>query len=448
KKTAAGLDVAGVVISADSLATIKTASAGVGAGVKVGVGGSVAVNLIGTDTRALIENGAVIEARDDVAVLAEADDRISVLAGAAGIGLTAAGVGASVTVNEITGTTEAAIRSSEVAARAKQGTGVSVNNGEVAGANLRASIDEMNTAGGGYSSTNPFVAPDLTAARGKEAVRGIAVNALATHHTSTAVANVAGGLYAGVALTASASVIGGETLATVSDSVLNGGDNSDASAQQSVSIRAADHAYGNTFIGSIAIGAAGIGASADVNVFQRNTLASVTGGANRRADIHARGNADIDALSAQGMASVVVGASGGVVAVVGSGSVAKFTSTTDALAQQADFEVGSIDVTSQHFSTFLVAGGGLAVGGVAGAGTFAVGLDDSTTRARLEDTTVDADGAVTVSADNATEMRTWAVGGAGGGFAGVAGAVAVGIIGSTTQASVIDSRIGRIDDRA
>ncbi|MDP3454658.1 leukotoxin LktA family filamentous adhesin, partial [Methyloversatilis sp.] len=448
KKTAAGLDVAGVVISADSLATIKTASVGVGAGVKVGVGGSVAVNLISSDTRALIENGAVIEARDDVAVLAEADDRISVLAGAAGIGLAAAGVGASVTVNEITGTTEAAIRSSEVAARAKQGTGVSVNNGEVAGANLRASIDEMNTAGGGYSSTNPFVAPDLTAARGKEAVRGIAVNALATHHTSTAVANVAGGLYAGVALTASASVIGGETLATVSDSVLNGGDNSDASAQQSVSIRAADHAYGNTFIGSIAIGAAGIGASADVNVFQRNTLASVTGGANRRADIHARGNADIDALSAQGMASVVVGASGGVVAVVGSGSVAKFTSTTDALAQQADFEVGSIDVTSQHFSTFLVAGGGLAVGGVAGAGTFAVGLDDSTTRARLEDTTVDADGAVTVSADNATEMRTWAVGGAGGGFAGVAGAVAVGIIGSTTQASVIDSRIGRTDDRA
>ena len=35
-----------------------------GAGVKVGVGGSVAVNLISSDTRALIENGAVIEARE------------------------------------------------------------------------------------------------------------------------------------------------------------------------------------------------------------------------------------------------------------------------------------------------------------------------------------------------------------------------------------------------
>jgi filamentous hemagglutinin family protein len=448
KKTADGLDVAGVVISADSLATIKTASVGVGAGVKVGVGGSVAVNLISSDTRALIENGAVIEARDDVAVLAEADDRISVLAGAAGIGLAAAGVGASVTVNEITGTTEAAIRGSEVAARAQQGTGVSVNNGEVAGANLRDSIDEMNTEGGGYSSGNPFVAPDLTASRGKVNVRGIAVNALATHHTSTGVANVAGGLYAGVALTASASVIGGETLATVSDSVLNGGDNSSASAQQSVSIRAADHAYGNTFIGSIAIGAAGIGASADVNVFQRNTIAKVTGGDNRRADIHAKGDADIDALSAQGVASVVVGASGGVVAVVGSGSVAKFTSTTEASAQHADFEVGSLDVTSQHLSTFLVAGGGLAVGGAAGAGTFAVGLDDSTTRARLEDVTVDTAGAVNVTAGTTTEMRTWAVGGAGGGFAGVAGAVAVGIIGSTTEASVIDSGIGSTADRA
>ncbi|MCQ9378541.1 leukotoxin LktA family filamentous adhesin [Methyloversatilis sp. XJ19-49] len=448
KKTTDGLDVASVVISADSLATIKTASVGVGAGVKVGVGGSVAVNLISSDTRALIENGAVIEARDDVAVLAEADDRISVLAGAAGIGLAAAGVGASVTVNEITGTTEAAIRSSEVAARAQQGSGVNVNDGEVAGANLRDSIDEMNTEGGGYSSSNPFVAPDLTASRGKVNVRGIAVNALATHHTSTGVANVAGGLYAGVALTASASVIGGETLATVSDSVLNGGDNSGASALQAVSIRAADHAYGNTFIGSIAIGAAGIGASADVNVFQRNTIAKVTGGDTRRADITAKGNADINALSAQGVASVVVGASGGVVAVVGSGSVAKFTSTTEASAQQADFEVGSLDVMSQHFSTFLVAGGGLAVGGAAGAGTFAVGLDDSTTRARLEDTTVDADEAVTVTAGTTTEMRTWAVGGAGGGFAGVAGAVAVGIIGSTTEASVVGSAIGGSDERA
>jgi filamentous hemagglutinin family protein len=448
KQTAGGLDVASVVISADSLATIKTASVGVGAGVKVGVGGSVAVNLISSDTRALIENSAVIEARDDVAVLAETDDRISVLAGAAGIGLAAAGVGASVTVNEITGTTEAAIRGSEVAARAQQGTGVSVNDGEVAGANLRDSIDEMNTEGGGYSSGNPFVAPDLTASRGKVNVRGIAVNALATHHTSTGVANVAGGLYAGVALTASASVIGGETLATVSDSVLNGGDNSGASALQAVSIRAADHAYGNTFIGSIAIGAAGIGASADVNVFQRNTIAKVTGGDTRRADITAKGDADIDALSAQGVASVVVGASGGVVAVVGSGSVAKFTSTTEAYAQAADFEVGSLDVTSQHFSTFLVAGGGLAVGGVAGAGTFAVGLDDSTTRARIEDVTVDTAGAVNVTAGTTTEMRTWAVGGAGGGFAGVAGAVAVGIIGSTTEASVIDSGIGSTADRA
>ncbi|WP_439538023.1 beta strand repeat-containing protein [Methyloversatilis sp.] len=448
KQTAHGLDVASVVISADSLATIKTASVGVGAGVKVGVGGSVAVNLIGSDTRALIENGAVIEARDDIAVLAEADDRISVLAGAAGIGLTAAGVGAAVTVNEITGTTEAAIKGSEVAARAQQGTGVSVNTGEVAGANLRDSIDEMNTEGGGYSSSNPFVAPDLIASRGKEYVRGIAVNALATHHTTTGVANVGGGLYAGVAVTASVSLIGGETLATVTDSVLNGGDNTGASDAQAVSIRAADHAYGNTFIGSIAIGAAGIGASADVNVFQRNTVARVTGGDTRRADIRAKGDADIDALSAQGVASVVVGASGGVVAVVGSGSVAKFTSTTEASAQQADFEVGSLDVTSNHYSTFLVAGGGLAVGGAAGAGTFAVGLDDSTTRARIEDVTVDTAGAVNVTAGTTTEMRTWAVGGAGGGFAGVAGAVAVGIISSTTEASVIDSGIGSSDDRA
>ncbi|HEY9193651.1 MAG TPA: leukotoxin LktA family filamentous adhesin, partial [Methyloversatilis sp.] len=445
RKTAGGFDVASVVISADSQATIKTASVGVGAGVKVGVGGSVAVNLVGSDTRALIENAAVIEASDDVAVWAEADDRISVLAGAAGVGLTAAGVGASVTVNEISGTTEAAIKSSRVAARAKQGTGVSVNTGEVADVDLRASIDAMSTEGGGYSSINPFHAPDLTASRGKENVRGIAVNALATHQTTTAVANIAGGLYAGVAVTASVNLIGGLTSATVSDSVLNGGDNTGASAAQAVSIRAADHAYGNTFIGSIAVGAAGLGASADVNVFERTTTAAVSGAATT---VDARGRATVDALSAQGVSSVVVGGAGGVVAAVGSGSIAKFTSTTQAYVNGASFDVGTLDVGAHHGSTFFVTGGGLAVGGAALAGTFAVGLDTSSTSARIDDTQIDADGQVNVAAGNSTDMRTWAIGGAGGGSAGVAGAVAVGIIDSTTTASVTDSRVGSEADRS
>ncbi|MFX6427815.1 hypothetical protein ABTG38_19045, partial [Acinetobacter baumannii] len=45
-------------------------------------------------------------------------------------------------------------------------------------------------------------------------------------------------------------------------------------------------------------------------------------------------------------------------------------------------------------------------------------------------------------------MRTWAIGGAGGGAAGIAGAVAVGIIDSTTSAKVVDSRVGSAADRS
>ena len=440
-----GFDVTNLVLSADSLAAIKTAAVGVGGGVDVGVGGSVAVNLINSDTRAVIKEGADIEARDNVAVLAESDDKITVLAGAAGIGITAAGVGASATVNEIGGATEAAIRGSSVAARAQQGSGVSVNTGEIGGVNLRASIDRMNQSGGGYSSSNPFVAPDLAASRTRENVRGIAVNATSTHQTTTAVANVAGGSFAGVAATVSMSIIGGETLATVTDSVLNGGDNSAASNAQAVSIKAADHAYGNTFIGSIALGLAGVGASADVNVFDRDTRAGVSGSTS---SVTAKGAATVKARSSQGVSSIVVGAAGGAVAVVGSGSVAKFTSTTEAYSDDAVWRVGALDIRADHDSVFLVAGGGLAAGGVAGSGTFAVGLDTSATEARVDGGSVDADGQVNVMADSSTEMRTWAIGGAGGGAAGIAGAVAVGIIDSTTSAKVIDSRVGSAADRS
>jgi filamentous hemagglutinin family protein len=440
-----GFDVTNLILSADSLAAIKTAAVGIGGGVDVGVGGSVAVNLINSDTRAVIKEGADIEARDNVAVLAESDDKITVLAGAAGIGITAAGVGASATVNEIGGATEAAIRGSSVAARAQQGSGVSVNTGEIGGVNLRASIDRMNQSGGGYSSSNPFVAPDLVASRTRENVRGIAVNATSTHQTTTAVANVAGGTFAGVAATVSMNIIGGATTATVTDSVLNGGDNSAASAAQAVSIKAADHAYGNTFIGSIAVGLAGVGASADVNVFDRDTRAGVSGSTS---SVTAKGAATVKARSSQGVSSIVVGAAGGAVAVVGSGSVAKFTSTTEAYSDDAVWHVGALDIRADHDSVFLVAGGGLAAGGVAGSGTFAVGLDTSTTEARVDGGSVDADGQVNVMADSSTEMRTWAIGGAGGGAAGIAGAVAVGIIDSTTSAEVVDSRVGSAADRS
>lgn len=449
KRTDAGFDVASLIVSADSLATIDTAAAGIGASVGgVGIGGSTAVNLIGSNTRAKIENGAAIEARDNVAVLAEADDRISVIAGAAGVGFGTAGVGASATVNEITGTTEALIDGSSVAARAESATGVTVNNGVVADPELSDTIDAIaNQDENGppaYSSSNPFEAPDLTASRGTQQVRGIAVNALATHQTTNVVANLAGGLYAGVAATASVSIIGGETSARVTDSVLNGGDNSRASSAQAVSVRAADHSYGTTFIGSGAFGAAGVGLSADVNVFERNTIAGVQDVSR----LDALGATEASALSEQGVASVVVGASGGAVAVVGSGSVAKFTSTTEAYVRTSMLDVGSLDVDAAHGSTFFVTGGGLAVGGVGVAGTFAVALDTSTTTSELSDSEVDASGAVDVNAGSSTDIGAWSLGGAGGGAAGVAGAVTLGIVDSTTAASVVDSRIGSVNDRA
>ncbi|MCR6666707.1 MAG: leukotoxin LktA family filamentous adhesin [Methyloversatilis sp.] len=449
KRTDAGFDVASLIVSADSLATIDTAAAGIGASVGgVGIGGSTAVNLIGSNTRAKIENGAAIEARDNVAVLAEADDRISVIAGAAGVGFGTAGVGASATVSEITGTTEALIDGSSVAARAESATGVTVNNGVVADPELSDTIDAIaNQDENGppaYSSSNPFEAPDLTASRGTQQVRGIAVNALATHQTTNVVANLAGGLYAGVAATASVSIIGGETSARVTDSVLNGGDNSRASSAQAVSVRAADHSYGTTFIGSGAFGAAGVGLSADVNVFERNTIAGVQDVSR----LDALGATEVSALSEQGVASVVVGASGGAVAVVGSGSVAKFTSTTEAYVRTSMLDVGSLDVDAAHGSTFFVTGGGLAVGGVGVAGTFAVALDTSTTTSELSDSEVDASGAVDVNAGSSTDIGAWSLGGAGGGAAGVAGAVTLGIVDSTTAASVVDSRIGSVNDRA
>ena len=430
RSMSAGYSVSDLIVLSDSLASIRTVAVGVGAGGSVGAAGSAAINLISSDTRAYIDNGAKVEASGTVAVVAESDDTIEVAAGAAGVGLGAAGVAASTAVNKIDGTTEAYVdgAATEVKARALTGTGFMVDSGVLSG-----DVDLAGIVGGSTTAV------DLVAMRQQQAVRGLAVNTSSTHQVRTTAVNVAAGFYAGVGATANVNVIGGATRASITDARINGGDNSGADAAQQVQVSASDHAYANTFIGGVSGGLAGVGAAADVNVFDRNTLASVVGSA-----VDAKGQSGVQARSTQGVSSLVVGLSGGGVAAVGTGALAKFTSRTEAWADGATLQVGALDVIADHDSHMFLSAGAVALGGAAFAGTFAVGLDNSVTKAHVEGGSVDAPGAITVQAASDTELRNIGVSGAGAGGAAVAGMAVVALIGNTTQAYVADARVGSV----
>ncbi|MCC7484889.1 MAG: leukotoxin LktA family filamentous adhesin [Burkholderiales bacterium] len=435
KAGTSGLDVRDFVMRSDSTETIETTAVSGAASADVGVAGSFAVNLIGNETSARVGGGAWLESDRNAAVIAESDDRITTSAGALGVGITAAGIGASVVVNEIGGFTRAYIDGPDtrVAARGMAGTpGVTVASGALSGA-----VDLMDSLDGA------FARPDIAAMRVTEQATGVIVNASATHHVQNVVVNVGAGLV-GVSGVANVSVVGGETAAWIDQAQVNQGSNAGATAvAQNVQVKASDHAYANNFVGGMAGGAVGVGVTVDVTVFDRDTRARIDGSA-----LIALGGLTIGAESSQGVATAVVGASGGIVGVAGAGSVVKFTSETEARLASGTAGVGSLDVDARHDSRMFLSGGAIAAGGVGVGATFDVGLDNSVTRAYIDGATVNTGGEVSVAAESMSEIRQWTVAGAAAGTVAAAGSASVALIGNTTQAWVSESSIGSAGARA
>ncbi|NLU43225.1 MAG: hypothetical protein GXX08_13615, partial [Firmicutes bacterium] len=264
--------------------------------------------------------------------------------------------------------------------------------------------------------------------------------ASSTRMIGNVAATVAGGLYVGAAGTTTVNVIAGETHAFVEHSKINTNTASGPSgAGQSLSVKASDHAYGLSVSGTIGVGAAGLGAGVDTLVFAGTTKAYVEGG-----EIQAKDRAVVEAQSTQSATSFAVSGAGGIVGAAGTGVVAVFASTTEAYLRSVDVTAGSLTVASEHDSRLLIAAGGFAGGLGALAGTLSVVSDDSTTKAYIDDSTVqttDEDG-VDVSADSESEIRNYVASGAAGTSGTAAGSVLVSLSSNTTQAYVKNSALG------
>ena len=428
-------------INAISDSDIETLSIGLGAGGKVGIGGSVSTNFIDNNTRAYIDGGAKVIAQNNVGVIAESDDRISVIAGSGGLTVGAAGVGASVAVNNIKGTTAAYIdgSSTEVSAYAKDSADVlSVSSGDLTqGVDLGKAVDLAQ-----------YGALDLKSKKAKQNVTGIAVNASATQHVESIGANVSAANNAAIGAVATVNIIGGSTQAYVQDATLNKV-NSEGSAAQNVNINASNHAYGNGFVGnlSIAVQGAAAGAAADVSSFKRTTKATLSNGV-----VNATANVDVDASSTQGASSVAVGGSVGGVGIAGTAAVAEFVNTTEATIDASEVNADDVNVRADNENNMNQLGGAVAGGGSAVAATFTVGINQSTTRAQITSTTaqrskITASGNVTVDAESATNVNQIAISGAGAGGFAVAGMAAVNLLTNTTEARINQTDVGSVTNR-
>nr|WP_297456448.1 leukotoxin LktA family filamentous adhesin [uncultured Halomonas sp.] len=456
------LDVENVLLQARSRTDIDTIAVGIAGSGTASVSGSVAVNHVSSATKAVIDGGAVIEAANNVGVLAGSDDSVSIGAGSVAISGSVFGGAGSVTVNVLEGETEAAIRgaTTRVEARGEDDSDtVAASGGELASTPSGNPFAELFGDGTGEIAApetedfEGYSAPELAGAN--HAATGVVVDAIALQQADTIVATagvsadfVSGGT--GVAAAVNTTVLGGSARALIEDATI--GDAASPDANGDVSVAAGHHAYGTNVMLGLAAGSAGGVGTISVDTYDGEATAAI-----RDADVHSGGAVDLEAVSRRDMLTVIAGLSVGTYGgVTGSGAVSVFSGDTtaeitgDAYVDADSVSLGADSETQQDLFIAGLAGSG----GFGGSGALAVAISESDTVARIGDggerSEVHSDGAVTLDADNGTQMTTLAASAAIGGGA-LSGAVGVQYIGNRTEASIDDAELhagGALDVKA
>ena len=414
-----------VVIDASSSEDLVSVTVGFAGGGTTGVGGAVSVGVMKNDVQARIGNKATVDADGNVGVNAQDDITAVMTAGAAAGGGTT-GVGGSLAVATLLGSTKATI-------------------GNEAVVNARGLGDARTVYSGETVFSDTASQPTTLGAKRTESARGLSVTAYNREKLVTTVASGAGGGTTGVAATVSANVIANTTEASIGRSALINQSNAGAGAQQQVRVKAIDETLLiNTAGGAAGGGTAGVGAAANVGVIVKNTTASI----GRDSVINAVQAVELEAASSDLSVSTTVGlAGGGSVGVGGSVGGVAVANTTRAFIEDgtsaADASAvtvsgGDLTVAAEEFaSSWLISGGG-GGGGAAGVGAaLSVAVNSSTTEARIGNfTQTDATGTTSVTADSTENVNTVTVAGAGGGTAGVAGSIAMNVVVSRTEAAI------------
>ncbi len=444
--------------SFDKITAIVGTISGAGA---VGVGGAVVVNELSNTTKAFIADDATVVARGNggaitikdwidnaegtettesmkgVAVVASAEDRIFVVAAAGGIAGTV-GIGANVSVNRVSATTEAYIRDSRVNSSANRGKAVKVkanSNTDIvstggslgvglAAAGVGAAVDTNFID----NTTSAYISDDADLDK-VYAGEDVEVSAFSRENVLTVEIGIGVGLYAGVAGAASAVKTQSTTEAYIK--------NADVEATGSVIVDA-DSLVKMQFIdGAVGGGAVGAGGSVAVSIFNDTTRAYIAGSRVTTTN----GDINVNADSTEDVFVTVATGSAGVVALAGAVNVVSSDYTTQAWigadgATNSLINSGNDVVVSANNTTRVNQGGFTATGSVsvgaigAGASVDVITVKNSVDANIADNTIVNADRSIKVNATTDRDIKSTVIAFAGGAFGGVSGGVSVISIGT------------------
>ena len=419
-------------------ATPRIENIGVGGGIAgqgAGISGSVAVNMIENDVTAHIGSGATIVADGSVGVVATSDEQIANYAGQLAVGGIGAGVGVSVSVNQIAGTTSATVGGEK-----EDATSVVAKGNDSLTTDTVINVDINDDEKSEIHNTlidDETVAITKVIDRQNEERSGLIVDASSTRDLKSFLitAGVAGE-GAGVTGTVNVNMIDGATSAGITNTNVNNVDNAG-----NVFVNAGDYSNMSGFVGSAAVGGigAGVGLASDTNTISREVNASVA-----KSDIKAD-TFELDADSAQGVSSFGVGAGvagigGGVAGVV---TVTELNNSTKAMLNNSKVNANTVSIKANH--TGIVNAGNVSVGGaglgVGGGLSVGVLKDNSTTEVTVkgdksEEDTITASGDVTIAAANTATVNPMISANGVGAFGGVAGATSINNLNSTVKTNI------------
>ncbi|AMA57372.1 leukotoxin LktA family filamentous adhesin [Bradyrhizobium sp. CCGE-LA001] len=445
KLTASG----NVAVAANSNASISTVAVGVAMSSQVGLAGSVATNLMGTNVTASITaagtngiNGADVTATNNVAVIAGNNDKAGVFAGAVSISKGAAGGAGSLVTNQITGTTAAYISgaNTKVDALGTSSTDtLSVNNGTLVHA------FDLGTA---HAPTD--TAPDLT--ENQDTVRGLAVIASSHQAVVTNVASLAASSGIAIMINPITNVMSGTTRAYIDSAAIDTRLTSSTLAPQIV-VAASSFSYSGAFGAGIVppTGTGGGGATVISTTMSRSTFAYITnstvGGV--QSSSPTVGAVTVKANAEQDASSIAVGFN------TGSVGLNVFLATTQAYVDGGALTASSLTVNANNNTGIFSANGSGAYGSQAAIGAaFLVQVSSNRTLAYVGDefayhggttphtTALNLSGAMDVQAKTKNRFEAYAIGGAlSTGTAAIAGMANIEIASNTTIAGVYDTTL-------
>ncbi len=437
-----------VAIGANSNASISTIAVGVAMSGQVGLAGSVATNLMGTNVTANITaagtngiNGADVTATNNVGVVAGNNDKAAVFAGAVSISKGAAGGAGSLVTNQISGTTAAYITGANTKVDAL-GTSttdtLSVNNGTLVHA-----FD----LGAAHAPTD--TTPDLS--ENQDVLRGLGVVASSHQAVVTNVASVAASSGIAIMINPITNVMSGATRAYIDSASIDTRLTSSTLKPQ-IEVAASSFSYSGAFGAGIAYGSTGGGGATIVSTtMSRETFAYITnatvGGV--QSSSATVGAVTVKANAEQDASSIAIGFN------TGSVGLNVFQATTQAYVDGGALTASSLTVNANNSTGIFSANGSGAYGSQAAIGAaFLVQVSSNRTLAYVGDefryqgngaphtTALNLSGALDVEAKTKNRFEAYAIGGAlSTGTAAIAGMANIEVANNTTIAGVYDTTL-------